>query len=567
MKIYDPNLDQPNSPKDNSPVSNRSKESTNSPIQRWKTRKEKHTKSVETNIELGIKETKQSSVKSFNHCKLSQKQSSKNILHFNDPSDSPKKPKKTWKVANLDNSVLEFKKQLNINITKCKIDRKRGFGQKSNLNKICIQIKNKRQSDITIENILNKHKTDIDNLIKKSIEINKHQNSNISPSNSPSVYDSSPCKKNKEKSNFLQYNKTSDFCLFSPSHLKDTVFKRKKLNYNYSLTPTKSHNESASSPGKKKNHQLMDTNICFFSNSEKEASSFSFKSSSDNTLTDSELLFSDQSRGSFPFLGENVVALDQEIKYYDKLEIKDIVGDIFLKQKVLIDAGGLSGGGLRNKRDGISSFGLISQQKKVVKNKNIKLYGKKDINEIDYIMNIQTKLEDENIPDEGDVIFQIIFSEKAQRYVFRPNLKNKSNITIFKKVNKRIPIFYGKSVIINKIIYLFQPDYNCPEKITVIQINQNNLILSKTNYSVNDAVYKTLGSGEILKLFFVPYNNNWYLSYYEEKSLWILNNDSFMTTDYKEPCWEILEKDIGIDKSEIFKIGKNVFQVSIKYNK
>jgi hypothetical protein len=61
---------------------------------------------------------------------------------------------------------------------------------------------------------------------------------------------------------------------------------------------------------------------------------------------------------------------DSEIKNIHKIQLEDLNGDILNRQKLTIDAAGLSNS-YRNKRDGFTFFGPIKEIVRIIKIYNI----------------------------------------------------------------------------------------------------------------------------------------------------------------------------------------------------
>lgn len=112
----------------------------------------------------------------------------------------------------------------------------------------------------------------------------------------------------------------------------------------------------------------------------------------------------------------NPIVTDIEVQSNKKLELIDTEGLVISEKKLLINAGGLCKGGLRNCKDGWTNFGPAKKDR----NGNI-------IN--DYILSIQTK---HSVP----TIFKIFFNRIEKQYYLFCEHSEDDLIILFVKLEK-----------------------------------------------------------------------------------------------------------------------------------
>lgn len=112
----------------------------------------------------------------------------------------------------------------------------------------------------------------------------------------------------------------------------------------------------------------------------------------------------------------NPIITDIEVQSNKKLELIDSEGLVIAEKKLLINAGGLCKGGLRNCKDGWTHFGPAKKDR----NGNI-------IN--DYLLSIQTK---HSVP----TIFKIFFNRTEKQYYLSCEHSEDDLIILFVKLEK-----------------------------------------------------------------------------------------------------------------------------------
>lgn len=251
-------------------------------------------------------------------------------------------------------------------------------------------------------------------------------------------------------------------------------------------------------------------------------------------------IFDDQSIKCSLFRNRNdVIVTDRIISQSKYLELRDEVGSLLNGNKVIVNASGIEGG-LRQKRNGVSVFGVDN--------------GKGNI---DYAVNMKYDLSKKN-----NILFQIEFDEKTLKYYLKKTKNNVDNI-LFIKVNKRL--YIGKKkirIVINKELFTFYQDLNSGILLEK-RFNKETQTEESLFHSQNELIQSNQDE-ETKKIFFSINKEDWYLSFSPEKLSWYIDRD--YAVGYSS-CWQVLDEPIELSHSNYVKVSKDIIKIILKDNK
>ena len=237
---------------------------------------------------------------------------------------------------------------------------------------------------------------------------------------------------------------------------------------------------------------------------------------------------------------------------YSIISMIDIEGDLLFNKKLFIDYNGLKNG-LRNNKDGFVFFGSVVH------------FNGKIIN--DFVLNIK---DDENGINEKDIfskIFFAIFYDKILgKFFFKTIRQLKSDIK--EQINFNLIVFHiqkNEIKIINNIIIQFGCSINY---YIIIQLKENLIeisLLRKAMEKIDETIFIfnkkespiTIGESGKLK---IPGKKKLSLLIYDKVfNYWILK-------DPKSEIWVYSDNKIELNKTIIFKMGREIFQISYDKN-
>ena len=228
----------------------------------------------------------------------------------------------------------------------------------------------------------------------------------------------------------------------------------------------------------------------------------------------------------------------------------DVEGDLLFNKKLFIDYNGLKNG-LRNNKDGFVFFGSVAH------------FNGKIIN--DFVLNIK----DDNENNEKDIFSKIIFAIFYDKILGKFFFKNVRRLKTENKeqINFNLIVFHiqkNEVKIINNIIIQFGCSINyyilIQLKDNIIQIS----LLRKAMEKIDETIFTfntkdspiTIGESGKLK---IPGKKKLSLLIYDKVfNYWILK-------DPKSEIWVYSDNKIELNKTIIFKMGREIFQ--IKYDK
>ena len=228
----------------------------------------------------------------------------------------------------------------------------------------------------------------------------------------------------------------------------------------------------------------------------------------------------------------------------------DVEGDLLFNKKLFIDYNGLKNG-LRNNKDGFVFFGSVAH------------FNGKIIN--DFVLNIK----DDNENNEKDIFSKIIFAIFYDKILGKFFFKNIRRLKTENKeqINFNLIVFHiqkNEVKIINNIIIQFGCSINyyilIQLKDNIIQIS----LLRKAMEKIDETIFTfntkdspiTIGESGKLK---IPGKKKLSLLIYDKVfNYWILK-------DPKSEIWVYSDNKIELNKTIIFKMGREIFQ--IKYDK
>ena len=229
----------------------------------------------------------------------------------------------------------------------------------------------------------------------------------------------------------------------------------------------------------------------------------------------------------------------------------DVEGDLLFNKKLFIDYNGLKNG-LRNNKDGFVFFGSVAH------------FNGKIIN--DFVLNIK----DDNENNEKDIFSKIIFAIFYDKILGKFFFKNIRRLKTEKKeqINFNLIVFHiqkNEVKIINNIIIQFGCSINyyilIQLKDNIIQIS----LLRKAMEKIDETIFTfnkkdspiTIGESGKLK---IPGKKKLSLLIYDKVfNYWILK-------DPKSEIWVYSDNKIELNKTILFKIGREIFQISYDKN-
>ena len=229
----------------------------------------------------------------------------------------------------------------------------------------------------------------------------------------------------------------------------------------------------------------------------------------------------------------------------------DVEGDLLFNKKLFIDYNGLKNG-LRNNKDGFVFFGSVAH------------FNGKIIN--DFVLNIK----DDNENNEKDIfskiIFAIFYDKILGKFFFKTIRQFKSDIK--EQINFNLIVFHiqkNEIKIINNIIIQFGCSINyyilIQLKDNIIQIS----LLRKAMEKIDETIFIfnkkespiTIGESGKLK---IPGKKKLSLLIYDKVfNYWILK-------DPKSEIWVYSDNKIELNKTIIFKMGREIFQITYDKN-
>ena len=229
----------------------------------------------------------------------------------------------------------------------------------------------------------------------------------------------------------------------------------------------------------------------------------------------------------------------------------DVEGDLLFNKKLFIDYNGLKNG-LRNNKDGFVFFGSVAH------------FNGKIIN--DFVLNIK----DDNENNEKDIFSKIIFAIFYDKILGKFFFKNIRRLKTEKKeqINFNLIVFHiqkNEVKIINNIIIQFGCSINyyilIQLKDNIIQISLLRKIIDKIDENI--FIFKkkespiTIGESGKLK---IPGKKKLSLLIYDKFfNYWILK-------DPNSEMWVYSDNKIELNKTLIFKMGKEMFQIKTEKN-
>ena len=229
----------------------------------------------------------------------------------------------------------------------------------------------------------------------------------------------------------------------------------------------------------------------------------------------------------------------------------DVEGDLLFNKKLFIDYNGLKNG-LRNNKDGFVFFGSVAH------------FNGKIIN--DFVLNIK----DDNENNEKDIFSKIIFAIFYDKILGKFFFKNIRRLKTENKeqINFNLIVFHiqkNEVKIINNIIIQFGCSINyyilIQLKDNIIQIS----LLRKAMEKIDETIFTfntkdspiTIGESGKLK---IPGKKKLSLLIYDKVfNYWILK-------DPKSEIWVYSDNKIELNKTILFKIGREIFQISYDKN-
>ena len=229
----------------------------------------------------------------------------------------------------------------------------------------------------------------------------------------------------------------------------------------------------------------------------------------------------------------------------------DVEGDLLFNKKLFIDYNGLKNG-LRNNKDGFVFFGSVAH------------FNGKIIN--DFVLNIK----DDNENNEKDIFSKIIFAIFYDKILGKFFFKNIRRLKTEKKeqINFNLIVFHiqkNEVKIINNIIIQFGCSINyyilIQLKDNIIQIS----LLRKAMEKIDETIFTfnkkdspiTIGESGKLK---IPGKKKLSLLIYDKVfNYWILK-------DPKSEIWVYSDNKIELNKTIIFKMGREIFQITYDKN-
>jgi len=235
---------------------------------------------------------------------------------------------------------------------------------------------------------------------------------------------------------------------------------------------------------------------------------------------------------------------DIEVQSNPKLELIEVEGNIIAEKKLLMNAGGLVKGSLRNAKDGWTYFGLVK------KGTNGEIAN-------DYILNMQAK-----VP--ANTIFKLFFDRMRKEYYLTSGNSTDEMIIVFVKLVKPFKLFKKHIISMGEIHMSTELDRNNNLKIEIVYGNEETKV--KTFLKSHGRVVK-IGRNKDNEIildnfsFSRVHTSFWYSSI----------DDSWHVQDGLDKCstngsWIYLDWNWPIDQKTCFRIGTNSLCLNLVSN-
>lgn len=238
---------------------------------------------------------------------------------------------------------------------------------------------------------------------------------------------------------------------------------------------------------------------------------------------------------------------DIDVQQNPTLILEEINGDLLNNKEILINAAGLTTGGLRKTKDGITNFGPISEQNGVVIN--------------DYIIHLPG-----NLNEVIQTLFSVNFNLEEKMYYLCPGVVgNYGDATIFMKIDSKLKIDKKLFLSLGEVHFSVETKDAINHKIE-IEITYDSNTTKKYEFDKDKKII-TLGRGKKcdILLYHLSYSRIQTTFWFDEKEQeWFLQdgNEEKKSTN---GTWAFLNWNWKIEEDIQFRIGQNLLKISIKH--